>query len=638
MSSKKLTPETNVVVNPPLGSHLMLSPAPVPTENPWNRKPKPLGDNNNISNFKHKTFSAQHNKSNSVIKSALHENLKSDILSCENAVNVPSLYYKSKPNIIHDSTGYCNLKPKKKKFSKFRNENANCNTKSLKINDSFIVYEQEAIKKANLNLPEIISYSTVNSDNKVIEPLSSQFNKLNVSETIKNNLKESFAGNFSSSSLTNIIPKELTESANNVTGEIGTTFLSKASNSVAKISVPAFSGTGTTSPTNNDLKTLNKEAEIDFNKYSEKNSFNFFKRSNSRSTRQKKKSSLNNNEYPDYSKNVESYPQPFYSPVAPNFTSPPMFPQILPPDNFQNHQTLPSNSYLMNNMYSPNYMMVPNQFFKPHHPPISTLSFIFNNEAYTYSPGKRSSEFSSPDTSFDAYETSTNISQTRSHYGDNDNTMGRNISKTCGTVNHMSPVMMQMPLYQFNGPISPQPFHSINSQAEFIPTVSMNPIISSPIFQQCVMSPQAPQTGHFITNPNSFYDNFLSNDYHETMNDSYESMEKDPEFMRVANSVKRQLEYYFSLENLMNDQFLRRLMNVTTGGIPLEKILKFKKLQSIIYNEAQKESYTKEELNYGLDLIKCAVSMADDLILINENKELRIKNNWKNFIWKPKYS
>lgn len=48
--------------------------------------------------------------------------------------------------------------------------------------------------------------------------------------------------------------------------------------------------------------------------------------------------------------------------------------------------------------------------------------------------------------------------------------------------------------------------------------------------------------------------------------------------MTLEAAIKKQILYYFSVENLCKDRFLRKLFDPETGGVPLREIAKFKRL------------------------------------------------------------
>lgn len=81
-------------------------------------------------------------------------------------------------------------------------------------------------------------------------------------------------------------------------------------------------------------------------------------------------------------------------------------------------------------------------------------------------------------------------------------------------------------------------------------------------------------------------------------------------------TVKKQLKYYFSVENLCKDIYLRQQFNPKTGGVKIDTILTFNKIKCIL----GKDKHTL------VHIIRNHCSKF--LELVNNDSEVRI-NNWK---------
>ncbi|OAA53750.1 La domain family protein [Niveomyces insectorum RCEF 264] len=90
----------------------------------------------------------------------------------------------------------------------------------------------------------------------------------------------------------------------------------------------------------------------------------------------------------------------------------------------------------------------------------------------------------------------------------------------------------------------------------------------------------------------------------------------------LLHGLTLQVEYYFSLDNLCKDVFLRRKMN-DYGFVPLSVIAKFKRMA---------------ELAPSLDFIRAACEQSDALDYIvdqDQNEWIRSRHLWNNFILPP---
>lgn len=106
-----------------------------------------------------------------------------------------------------------------------------------------------------------------------------------------------------------------------------------------------------------------------------------------------------------------------------------------------------------------------------------------------------------------------------------------------------------------------------------------------------------------------------------------QTQNQDPRIFAVV----KQLAYYFSLENLLKDLFLRKLMNYSTGGIKLNKLLQFRRVKILIFREF-KEELTKEEEEDALAILRSAVGLIDSLELIENDTEVKLKENWQQWV------
>ncbi|XP_046677484.1 LOW QUALITY PROTEIN: la protein homolog [Homalodisca vitripennis] len=76
-------------------------------------------------------------------------------------------------------------------------------------------------------------------------------------------------------------------------------------------------------------------------------------------------------------------------------------------------------------------------------------------------------------------------------------------------------------------------------------------------------------------------------------------VELDPE--QRAKKIKRQIEYYFGDYNLPTDKFLREQVKLKDGWVPIETLLKFKRLAALTQDpEVIVEALTGSESNPGI--------------------------------------
>ncbi|KAK6459696.1 uncharacterized protein RJT20DRAFT_5255 [Scheffersomyces xylosifermentans] len=83
--------------------------------------------------------------------------------------------------------------------------------------------------------------------------------------------------------------------------------------------------------------------------------------------------------------------------------------------------------------------------------------------------------------------------------------------------------------------------------------------------------------------------------------------------------IAAQLNYYFSIENLCKDTYLRSLFNPDNGGVELSELIKFRRMQIM----------TGKNLKLLLNVIKSGV--LPNLELVNDDKCVRIKS-WREWI------
>jgi len=101
--------------------------------------------------------------------------------------------------------------------------------------------------------------------------------------------------------------------------------------------------------------------------------------------------------------------------------------------------------------------------------------------------------------------------------------------------------------------------------------------------------------------------------------------------------LKQQIEYYFSVENLCKDIYMRQQMD-KEGYVNLSTLLKFKRTKSLI-NVAQdvdkkSGSSTKYDDKWSTDLIVDSLNNSEAVeVKKNDNEiKLRKKYDWKNWL------
>ncbi|EGW31787.1 uncharacterized protein SPAPADRAFT_67808 [Spathaspora passalidarum NRRL Y-27907] len=83
--------------------------------------------------------------------------------------------------------------------------------------------------------------------------------------------------------------------------------------------------------------------------------------------------------------------------------------------------------------------------------------------------------------------------------------------------------------------------------------------------------------------------------------------------------IKRQLEYYFSTENLCKDLYLRSLFNPIDGSVKLQDLIQFNRLKNLTKNGTD------------ITLLIDAISDIDSLQLLENEPRVRLKN-WRDWV------
>ncbi|KAI5952912.1 LARP4 [Candida jiufengensis] len=166
----------------------------------------------------------------------------------------------------------------------------------------------------------------------------------------------------------------------------------------------------------------------------------------------------------------------------------------------------------------------------------------------------------------------------------------------------------------------PSPFLIPSSNNNNLPNLSQSPPIfppqmiycNLPIFQQ--QRPLTPIPSNIMNQQNLLYTSNIAQE-------KKLSISSKDKLIIKKSTIKKQLEYYFSTENLCKDTYLRSLFDLKDGKIELLKLLKFKRLQILTSNG---------KYNY---LIIEVINEIEILELLDNNKFLRLKN-WQNWILK----
>lgn len=87
----------------------------------------------------------------------------------------------------------------------------------------------------------------------------------------------------------------------------------------------------------------------------------------------------------------------------------------------------------------------------------------------------------------------------------------------------------------------------------------------------------------------------------------------------LKNQLQAQVEYYFHMDNLLKDVFLRKHMN-EEGWVPIQVIAGFRRIISLTTDQS---------------LICDAISQSSKLELDPQNISLRLKHDWHRWILAP---
>lgn len=106
-------------------------------------------------------------------------------------------------------------------------------------------------------------------------------------------------------------------------------------------------------------------------------------------------------------------------------------------------------------------------------------------------------------------------------------------------------------------------------------------------------------------------------------------------------ALQRQIDYYFSLENLIRDIYLRKNMN-SDGWVPLDLILNFKRVKIIVSlleegltNEAESQDVSKAIVDAVTKCQNLDVQFTDGTNAETAkitNVQLRVKDNWQQWV------
>ncbi|KAG7665722.1 uncharacterized protein J8A68_000742 [[Candida] subhashii] len=108
---------------------------------------------------------------------------------------------------------------------------------------------------------------------------------------------------------------------------------------------------------------------------------------------------------------------------------------------------------------------------------------------------------------------------------------------------------------------------------------------------------------------------------------TYENIDINSNVAKLSNrelkreNIKRQIEYYFSTENLCKDRYLRSLFSYEDGSVPITKLLEFNRMKTLTKNGKY------------LSILIQVIQEIEYLELLNNNQNVRIKN-WNNWILK----
>jgi len=105
----------------------------------------------------------------------------------------------------------------------------------------------------------------------------------------------------------------------------------------------------------------------------------------------------------------------------------------------------------------------------------------------------------------------------------------------------------------------------------------------------------------------------------------------------VKTYLKEQIEYYFSVDNLCKDTYMRQQMN-KEGYVKLSTLLKFKRTKSLITVAQDVDKKSNPDAKYddawAIDLIVNSLNDSEVVEVNNNNSEISIrkKNDWKNWL------
>jgi len=109
------------------------------------------------------------------------------------------------------------------------------------------------------------------------------------------------------------------------------------------------------------------------------------------------------------------------------------------------------------------------------------------------------------------------------------------------------------------------------------------------------------------------------------------------EMDNMKTYLKQQIEYYFSVDNLCKDTYMRQQMN-KEGYVKLSTLLKFKRTKSLITVAQDVDKKSNPDAKYddawAIDLIVNSLNDSEVVEVNNNNSEISIrkKNDWKNWL------
>lgn len=99
-----------------------------------------------------------------------------------------------------------------------------------------------------------------------------------------------------------------------------------------------------------------------------------------------------------------------------------------------------------------------------------------------------------------------------------------------------------------------------------------------------------------------------------------------PQRNDLVAKAKAQIEYYFSVNNLVKDVHLRKNVMDTQGWVSFSGLIQFPKLQQLTRNSENVSDPT---------IILDAIHELPQLEMKPDNSAVRLKDNWQKWVWQP---